>query len=166
MAPISPSSHQLTKPEPPPPPQDQALTCHSGPIKCTTHYVGKFTFERLRRSLAILGQSAPASEVRDQDLRIECEEMLLSKLVCVPTMWRPEKALGFAIANNSDQRLSHSRAARESPMWCNDAKKMIKISSLHVPPGRDGISLVSRSISVIKSMNERVTYKKIVSSPK
>ncbi|VUZ49742.1 unnamed protein product [Hymenolepis diminuta] len=42
----------------------------------------------LRRSLVVLGQSAPAAEFRGQDLRTTCEEMLLPYL-CVPTKRDP-----------------------------------------------------------------------------
>ncbi|KAM3178837.1 hypothetical protein ACTXT7_001731 [Hymenolepis weldensis] len=59
-------------------------------------HFAKFCSDRsiiqLRRSLAVLGQSASAAELRGQDLRTACEEMLLSKQLYVPTKCDPMRA--------------------------------------------------------------------------
>ncbi|VUZ52215.1 unnamed protein product, partial [Hymenolepis diminuta] len=58
-------------------------------------HFAKFCSDRsiiqLKRSLAALGQSAVAAEFRGQDLRTACEEMLLSKQLCVPKKCRPRR---------------------------------------------------------------------------
>ncbi|KAM3180519.1 hypothetical protein ACTXT7_016129, partial [Hymenolepis weldensis] len=56
-----------------------------------TRHFAKFCPDR-GRSLAVLGQSDPAAELRGQDLRTAYEEMLLSKQLCVPTKCDPMRA--------------------------------------------------------------------------
>ncbi|KAM3170964.1 hypothetical protein ACTXT7_017559 [Hymenolepis weldensis] len=95
---------------------------------------------QLRKSLAVLGQSVPAAEFRGEDLRTACEEMLLSKQLCVPTKCDPRRAysVGDLVSLTPEQSVIPDVVERRER---NDQD-----ITPHARPGLDGISFVSLSI--------------------
>ncbi|KAM3172543.1 hypothetical protein ACTXT7_014317, partial [Hymenolepis weldensis] len=99
------------------------------------------------------GQSAPAAEFRDQELRTACEEMLLSKQLRVPTKCDPRCAYGVdnLVSLTAEQLLISDAVQRPE----RNNQDIIP----HLPPGIDSISLVSRLILRQRRKGDLKMYK-------